>query len=66
MAKKGLYKNHGINFFLYDLSGQKFRSDVVKVIRIYIKRPDESSNSSLSNVTNSTMQTISMDGQQLG
>ena len=38
IAQKLYYTNHGINFFLYVLSGQKFRSDLVKLF-LKEKRP---------------------------
>ena len=34
-AEKAFYTNFGINFFLYVLSGQKFRKDL---INIFVKR----------------------------
>ena len=33
VAQKAYYTNFGINFYLYVISGQKFRSDLVKLIR---------------------------------
>ena len=43
VAQKMYFSNHGINFFLYVVSGQKFRNDLVKLF----KRKDDSVNSSL-------------------
>ena len=33
-AQKMVYTNHGINFFLYVISGQKFRNDMKELLRI--------------------------------
>ena len=33
VAQKAYYTNFGVNFYLYVISGQKFRSDLVKLIR---------------------------------
>ena len=35
VAQKLHYTNHGINFFLYVISGQRFRTDLVKLFRCY-------------------------------
>ena len=37
IGEKSLYSNHGVNFFLYVMSGQKFRSDL-KNLFIYRKK----------------------------
>ena len=50
IAQKLYYTNHGINFFLYVLSGQKFRNDLVKLFRRG-KKPDASLSLSLSTET---------------
>ena len=39
-GEKTYYTNHGINFFLYVISGQKFRQDLVKLFK---RREDKSS-----------------------
>ena len=31
VGEKTFYSNNGINFFLYVISGQKFRSDLIKI-----------------------------------
>ena len=33
VAQKALYTNYGINFFLYVMSGQKFRTDLAMVLK---------------------------------
>ena len=33
ISEKLFYTSHGINFFLYVLSGQKFRTDLIKLLR---------------------------------
>ena len=33
IAHKLFYTNYGINFYLYVISGQKFRSDVISLFR---------------------------------
>ena len=35
LAQKSFYTNNGINFFFYVMSGQKFRTDLLKVFRCY-------------------------------
>ena len=42
IAQKLYYTNHGINFFLYVISGQKFRTDLLKLF-IRPKETDQSS-----------------------
>ena len=33
VAQKALYTNYGINFFLYVMSGQKFRKDLILLLK---------------------------------
>ena len=41
VGEKTMYTNHGINFFLYVISGQKFRTDLVKLFScISVQRKD--------------------------
>ena len=41
VGEKTMYTNHGINFFLYVISGQKFRADLIKLFScIAVKRKD--------------------------
>ena len=41
VGEKTMYTNHGINFFLYVISGQKFRADLVKLSScIAVQRKD--------------------------
>ena len=54
VAAKANYTNHGVNFFLYVMSGQKFRTDL-KNLFITKKRMDKS------NVTSNVSSTIPMD-----
>ena len=35
VAQKSFYTNNGINFFFYVMSGQKFRTDLVNLLRCY-------------------------------
>ena len=35
LAQKSFYTNNGINFFFYVMSGQKFRTDLLKLFRCY-------------------------------
>ena len=35
VAQKSFYTNNGINFFFYVMSGQKFRTDLLKLFRCY-------------------------------
>ena len=35
IAQKVLYTNSGINFFLYVISGQKFRADLIKLFKCW-------------------------------
>ena len=39
--------NHGINFFLYVISGQKFRTDLVNLFKLKREKPRESTVSTL-------------------
>ena len=43
VGHKTYYTNYGINFFLYIMSGQKFRTDLVK---LFVKKRSGSANSS--------------------
>ena len=54
IAQKLYYTNHGINFFLYVLSGQKFRSDLVK---LFLKEKKSGPSLSLSTATETTKST---------
>ena len=53
VGHKTYYTNYGINFFLYVISGQKFRNDLVK---LFVRRKHEIAETSvtLSNITGST------------
>ena len=33
LDQKSYYTNYGINFFLYVISGQKFRSDLIRLFK---------------------------------
>ena len=44
--------NHGINFFLYVISGQKFRTDLLK---LFMNPKDEGSHSETSTISRSRM-----------
>ena len=39
VAQKLHYTNHGINFFLYVISGQKFRNDLVRLFPCMTNAP---------------------------
>ena len=49
VAQKAHYTNHGINFFLYVLSGSKFRTDLIKLFKSKAKTARE--NHVVSNIT---------------
>ena len=55
VVDKVYYTNNGINFFLYAMSGHKFRADLVKVFRCRFNTssPDGSVSSDLNTVTSS-------------
>ena len=48
VAQKLHVTNYGINFFLYVISGRKFRVDLLKVFRLQLKPPNMSIKSSSS------------------
>ena len=50
VGQKTYYTNCGINFFIYVISGQKFRADVIKLFRCNRKSPKENSSSLSSDV----------------
>ena len=52
VAQKLNYTNHGINFFLYVMSGHKFRNDLVKLFSR--NRDQKKENIQVSNGTNTT------------
>ena len=43
LAQKAFYTNNGINFFFYVMSGQKFRTDLLKLFRCYNERASDPS-----------------------
>ena len=53
ISEKLYYTNHGINFFLYVMSGQKFRKDLIKLF--CKKKRKESSTTSLPDNPNSAV-----------
>ena len=53
-AQKAQYTNHGINFFLYVISGTKFRTDLLKLFSCGTRKEHENS-SSYSNETRETV-----------
>ena len=60
IGEKSFYTNHGINFFLYVMSGQKFRKDLkdLFVSKISIKKEGQASNMTtmLSNTSSAASQ----------
>ena len=54
VAQKLNYTNHGINFFLYVMSGQRFRSDLMNLFRRNKRKENGSSFSNKSNITQTT------------
>ena len=50
IAQKLHYTNHGINFFFYMISGQKFRTDLIKLF----KRGGAKSNLTIKNISRDT------------
>ena len=54
VAQKTYYTNYGINFFLYVISGQKFRTNLAKLFRCHSdKQTDTSlSQTNISNISN--------------
>ena len=48
LAQKTFYTNNGINFFFYVMSGQKFRTDLLKLFRRYNNKASEKFSSVLS------------------
>ena len=55
VGEKTYYTNNGINFFLYVMSGQKFRTDLVQLFRCKCQNPppDGSVSVTVNNVTSS-------------
>ena len=49
VSQKMYYTNYGINFYLYVISGQKFRTDLINLFRRNVKNSNEGSTNSLSN-----------------
>ena len=43
VAQKTFYTNYGINFFLYVISGQKFRTDLFNLFKVICKFPRNNS-----------------------
>ena len=41
VGEKTMYTNHGINFFLYVISGQKFRSDLIALFKCARSKPSQ-------------------------
>ena len=39
VARQTYYTNYGINFFLYVISGRKFRSDLINLFRCFKEKP---------------------------
>ena len=54
VAQKLNYTNHGINFFLYVMSDQRFRSDLMNLFRTNKRKENGSSFSNKSNITQTT------------
>ena len=44
VGQKTFYSNYGINFFLYVISGRKFREDLIKLFSCQKQAPDVTSN----------------------
>ena len=59
------YTNHGINFFLYVISGQKFRKDLKRLFGIDNSQPKERSNSSSNNDSDTKITTIEIRKESL-
>ena len=55
---KTLFTNNGINFYLYVMSGQKFRTDLKKLFSFKKIQGNDSSIPSLSNTNSTTISTI--------
>ena len=45
VARQTYYTNYGINFFLYVISGKKFRSDLINLFRCFKDKPISSDSS---------------------
>ena len=58
VGEKTLYTNHGINFFLYVISGQKFRTDLLTLFKCSRNKPIH-----LKYVTNSVTHVSTLDAQ---
>ena len=59
------YTNHAINFFLYVISGQKFRSDLKRLFGIEDSQSKERSNSSSNNDSDTKITTIEIRKESL-
>ena len=57
-AEKALYTNYAINFYLYVISGKKFRSDLVKLFQFKRNKSSGSSESETLSKVNTTTQEI--------
>ena len=57
IGEKTFYTNHGINFFLYVMSGQKFRHDLVILFKCNRQRITEDPFSSMNTVSSSNTKT---------
>ena len=53
-AQKAQYTNHGINFFLYVISGTKFRTDLLRLFKCGTRKEQEASRSH----SNETIETV--------
>ena len=47
ISSKAYYTNYGINFFFYVISGQKFRTDLVRLVTCYRRENTGSQSCSL-------------------
>ena len=54
VAQKAHFTNHGINFFLYVISGGKFRADLVKLLQCKFKREENYDSSDINSPTSMT------------
>ena len=41
VSQKTLYTNYGINFYLYVISGKKFRTDLINLLKFCMNRTDK-------------------------
>ena len=54
VAQKAHLTNHGINFFLYVISGGKFRTDLVNLLKCKLKRKENYDSSDINSPTSMT------------